>query len=102
MTELNQKLTKSIPSSRRHSLWGIYTREKYLCMKFGLKEGRGHLVEGGAFLGAYDTFKKFPKALGRTISVTEYIKVWLCEVRQYLALLQWTTTSSQYQDSQNT
>ena len=71
-------------------------------MKFGLKEGRGHLVEGGAFLGAYDTFKKFPKALGRTINVTEYIKVWLCEVRQYLALLQWTTTSSQYQDSQNT
>ena len=67
MTELNQKLTKSMPSSRRHSLWGIYTREKYLCMKFGLKKGRGHLVEGGAFSGAYDTFTK---ALGRTIQNT--------------------------------
>ena len=85
MTELNQKLTKSMPSSRRHSLWGIYTREKYLCMKlFGLKEGRGHLVEGGAFSGAYDTFIK---ALGRTISVTEYIKVWLCEVRAILSIV---------------
>ena len=96
MTELNQKLTKSMPSSRRHSLWGIYTREKYIGMKlFGLKEGRGHLVEGGAFSGAYDTFIK---VLGRNISVTEYIKVWLCEVRATLR----TNTSSQYQDSQNT
>ena len=87
MTELNQKLTKSMPSSRRHSLWGIYTREKYLCIKFGLKEGRGHLVEGGAFSEAYNTFKKFPKALGRTISVTECIKVWLCEVRAILSIV---------------
>ena len=45
------------------------------------------MVEGGAFLGAYNTFKKFPKALGRTISVTEYIKVWLCEVRAILSIV---------------
>ena len=37
MTELNQTLTKSMPKSRRHLPWGVYTREKYLCKISGLK-----------------------------------------------------------------
>ena len=49
--ELNLKLTKSLP--RRHSLWGVYMRKKYLCKKLGVKEGGGHLLQGGVFWGAY-------------------------------------------------
>ena len=50
--ELNLKL---MPRSRRHLLRGVYTRKKYLCKKLGVKEGGGHLLEGGVFSGAYDT-----------------------------------------------
>ena len=51
MAKLNQKLTQSIV--RRHSIHGVYTREKYLCKNLGLKEGGGHLPEGCAFSGTY-------------------------------------------------
>ena len=51
--ELNPKLTKSMPRSRRRLLQRVYTRKKYLCKKLGVKEGGGHLLEGGVFLGAY-------------------------------------------------
>ena len=47
------KLTKSMP--RRRSIWGIYTREKYLCKNLGVKEGGGRLLEGGMFSGTYGT-----------------------------------------------
>ena len=40
--ELNQKLTKTFPNLR-----GIYTREKYLCKKLGVKGGC--LLEGAYF-----------------------------------------------------
>ena len=32
---------------------GVYTREKYLCKNLGVKEGGGHLLEGGVFSGTY-------------------------------------------------
>ena len=32
---------------------GVYTREKYLCR---VKEGAGHLLEGGVLLGVYCTY----------------------------------------------
>ena len=32
---------------------GDYMGGKYLCKNFGVKEGGGHLLEGGVFLGAY-------------------------------------------------
>ena len=53
MTELSQKLTKSMP--RRRSIRGVYTREKYQCKNLGVKEGGGRLIEGGVFLGTYGT-----------------------------------------------
>ena len=48
MTELNQKFTESMP--RRHSLWGVYMREKYLYEKLAVKEERIYPLEGK---GAY-------------------------------------------------
>ena len=47
MTELNQKCTKSMP--RRRLIHGIYTREKYLCKKFRIKEGEGVCSKGPYF-----------------------------------------------------
>ena len=54
MTELNQKFTKSMP--RRHSLWGVYMREKYLYEKLAVKEGRIYPLERGIFSGANSIF----------------------------------------------
>ena len=52
MTELNQKLTKSMP--RRCSIRAIYTKEKYLCTNLEVKEEGGHLLERGPiFWGIY-------------------------------------------------
>ena len=45
-TELNQKLTKSMP--RRHSIRGVYTREKYR-KTLGLKRGEGVCSKGAYF-----------------------------------------------------
>ena len=44
---------------RRPLLQGVYTRDKYLCTKLGVKdlEGGGHLLKGGAFSGAYSILK---------------------------------------------
>ena len=47
MTELNQKLTKSMP--RRCSIRAVYTREKHLCTNLGVKEEGGHLLKGSYF-----------------------------------------------------
>ena len=49
MKLIYQKLTKSIV--RRHSIQGVYTREKYLCKNLGVKEGEGRLLKGGVFSG---------------------------------------------------
>ena len=38
---------------RRCSIWGVYMLEKY--KNLGVKEGGGHLLEGGVFLGTYST-----------------------------------------------
>ena len=43
----NQKLTKSMSEYARYG--GIYMREKYPCKNLGVKEGGGHLLEGGVF-----------------------------------------------------
>ena len=53
MTELNQKLTKSMPRCRRCSPRGVYfTRgKKYLCNKLRVKEGAEHALEGGISSG---------------------------------------------------
>ena len=53
MTELKQKLAKSMPS--RRSIGSIYTKEKYLCIKLWVKEGGGCLLEGGVFSRTYST-----------------------------------------------
>ena len=34
---------------RRHSVWGVYTREKYPCKNLGVKGGGGRLLEGDIF-----------------------------------------------------
>ena len=47
MTELNQKLAKSMP--RRYSIRAIYTREKHLCMNLGLKRREGICSKGSYF-----------------------------------------------------
>ena len=52
---INQKLTKSFPRSRKHS---CFHKRKYLCKKFGVKEGEGGVGcshEEGVFLEAYST-----------------------------------------------
>ena len=54
MTELNQKLAKSMP--RRCSIRAIYTREKHLCTNLGVKEEGGHLLKGVVFLRNYSTY----------------------------------------------
>ena len=54
MTELNQKLAKSMP--RRCSIRAVYTREKHLCLNLGVKEEGGHLLEGVIFLRNYGTY----------------------------------------------
>ena len=50
MTKLNQKLTKhsqkTLDTGRLHG-------GKYLCKNLGVKEGGGHLLEGGVFSEAY-------------------------------------------------
>ena len=38
---------------RKHSIQGVYKREKYLCKNLGVKEGRGRLLKGGVFSGTY-------------------------------------------------
>ena len=48
--ELNLKLTKACPEDTRY---GVFTRGKYLCKKLRVKEGGGHLLQGGVFWGAY-------------------------------------------------
>ena len=45
--ELNQKL------ANRHSIQGVYIREKYLCKNLGVKEGGGCLFEGCVFSRTY-------------------------------------------------
>ena len=49
-TELNQKLTKARPG-RRHSIRGVYTREKYLRLRKNLGVKGGRLLKGGVFSG---------------------------------------------------
>ena len=76
MTELTQKLTKSMP--KQHVLWVVYKKENTLCKKLG----GGHLLEGGLFLGAYDIthHEKVATVQTRMSSeriVKEYLHVYL-------------------------
>ena len=43
-------------TKRRDLVQGVYTREKYICEKLGIKEGGGCLINGSTLLGAYDTY----------------------------------------------
>ena len=54
--ELNQKLTKH---SQKTLDMGRLHGGKYLCTNLGVKEGGGHLLEGGVFLGTYGMWMKF-------------------------------------------
>ena len=40
---------KNMPKSRRHLLLRVYTMEKYLCKKLGVKERGGCLLKGVYF-----------------------------------------------------
>ena len=53
MMELNQKLNKSLP---RRRYWAFTRGEKIHMQEIGVKEGEGHLLEGGIFSGAYRTW----------------------------------------------
>ena len=47
MMKLNQMFTNSI--DRRYCIWGVYTREKYLCKNFGAKERESVCPKGAYF-----------------------------------------------------
>ena len=53
-TVLNQKLTKH---SQNTLDMGRLHGGKYLCKNLGLKRGRGRLIEGGVFSGAYGIYE---------------------------------------------
>ena len=57
MMEIN--LTKSMARSTSRLLWGVFTREKYLCKKFEVEEGGGHSLERDIFSGANGTSFSF-------------------------------------------
>ena len=47
MNGLGTRLTTSMP--RKRSLRSVYTKEKYLCNKLGLKRGEGNCSKGAYF-----------------------------------------------------